>query len=198
MALSHPSGISSSWFIPHACLSLATPGPEFIIGLCIWLDVSFFPLSPLCTCLSTIDNIGGHLLCCSQGPKRIRRHNALVNVINNAFHKIILESSGALHDLGSRPSASCAGMAAVAGEVAKDEKHLAAVEKVGSDFIPLVVESFGVWTPFALKMQHLIADRTTPQSGVPRKLARKNLLQQLSVQLWMSNSKMILHYWARP
>ena len=40
-------------------------------------------------------------------------------------------------------------MAAVAGEVAKDGKHLAAVEtKVGSDFVPLVVESFGVWTPF--------------------------------------------------
>jgi len=52
-------------------------------------------------------------------------------------------------------SASCAGVAAVAGEVAKDEKHLAAVEKVGSDFIPLVVESFGVWTPFALKMLYL-------------------------------------------
>ena len=42
-------------------------------------------------------------------------------------------------------------VAAAAGEVAKDEKHLAAVEKVGSDFIPLVVKTFGVWTPFALK-----------------------------------------------
>jgi len=93
-------------------------------------------------------------------------------------------------------SASCAGVAAVAGEVSKGKKYLAAVEKFGSDFIPLVVESFGVWTPFALKMLHLIADRTTPQSGVPRKLARKSFLQQLSVQLWMSNSKMILHYWA--
>jgi len=29
--------------------------------------------------------------------------------------------------------------------------NLAAVEKVGSDFIPLVVKCFGVWTPFALK-----------------------------------------------
>jgi len=38
-------------------------------------------------------------------------------------------------------SASCAGMAAAAEEVAKDGKHLAAVE---SDFIP---ECFGVWTP---------------------------------------------------
>jgi len=35
--------------------------------------------------------------------------------------------------------------AAAAGEVVvKDEKYLAAVEKVGSDFIPLVVETFGV------------------------------------------------------
>ena len=30
-----------------------------------------------------------------------------------------------------------------AGELAKDEKHLAAVEKVGADFIPLAVETFG-------------------------------------------------------
>ena len=34
-------------------------------------------------------------------------------------------------------------MAAAAGEVAKDAKHLAAVENVGGDFIPLVVESCG-------------------------------------------------------
>ena len=43
-------------------------------------------------------------------------------------------------------SASCAGVSATAGEVAKDKKHLAAVEKIGSDFVPLVVECFGVWT----------------------------------------------------
>ena len=75
-------------------------------------------------------------------------------------------------------------MAAAVGEVAKDEEHLAAVEKAGSDFIPLVVETFGVWTPFALKTLQNIADRTTPCSGVPWKVARKNLLQQLPVQLW--------------
>jgi len=68
-------------------------------------------------------------------------------------------------------SASCAGVAAAAGEVAKDEKHLAAVEKVGSDFIPLVVETLGVWTPFALKMLYVVTDRSTPRSGVPHKLA---------------------------
>jgi len=46
-------------------------------------------------------------------------------------------------------------VAAAAGEVAKDKKHLAAVKKVGSEFIPLVVETFGVWTPFALKQLQL-------------------------------------------
>ena len=162
---------------------------------------------------------------------RIRRHDALVNIIYNALsqdHPGVLKEQRASYDDGLRPGnvfhpdfqhgrpayfdvsircttqpafisscASCAGVAAAAaGEVAKDEKHLAAVEKVGSDFIPLVVETFGVWTPFALKTLQSIADRTTPRSGVPRKVARKNLLQQLFVQLWSNNAKMILRYWA--
>ena len=54
---------SSGWLkaIPRV-RGLAIPGPEFVIGLRIWLGVSLFPLSPLCTCLSTIDNYGDHLL----------------------------------------------------------------------------------------------------------------------------------------
>ena len=62
--------------------------------------------------------------------------------------------------------------------VDKDEKHLAAVEKVGSDFIPLVGDI----------CSEIIDDHTTPLSGLPRKAARKNLLQQLSVQLWTNNA----------
>ena len=69
-------------------------------------------------------------------------------------------------------------MAAAAGEVAKDVKHLAIVEKAGGDFIPLVVESFWVWTPFALSVLNSIADRTTTCSGISPKVARRNLLQQ--------------------
>ena len=42
-------------------------------------------------------------------------------------------------------STSCAGVVAAAGELAKDEKHLAAVMKVGADFIPLVVV---IWFAF--------------------------------------------------
>ena len=187
-ALSHPSGTSSGWLkaIPRVSLGLAIRGPEFVIGLRIWLGVSLFLLSPLCTCLSTIDNYGDHLLGCSQGPMRIRRHDALVNIIYNAVsqdHPGVLKEQRASYDDGLRPGDvfhpdfqhgrpayfdvsircttqpafisscdSCAGVAAAAaaaGEVAKDKKHLAAVEKVGSDFIPLVVETFGVWTPFA-------------------------------------------------
>ena len=230
-ALSHPSGTSSSWLkaIPQVSLDLAIPGPEFVIGLHIWLGVSLFPLSPLCICLSTIDNYGYHLLGCSQGPMKIRPHDSLVNIIYNALsqnHPGVLRKQRASYYDGLRPGnifhpdfqhghpayfnvsiccttqpafiscASCTGVAAAAVEVAKVDKHLAAVEKVGSDFFPLVVETFGVWTSFALKALQNIADRTTPHSSVPQKVAKKNLLQQLSVQLWSNNAKMILRYWA--
>ena len=66
--------------------------------------------------------------------------------------------------------------------------------EVGSDFIPLVAKCFGVWTPFALKTLSVIAHYTTPHNA---KLARKNLLQQLSVALWLNNVRMILYYWAQ-
>jgi len=51
-------------------------------------------------------------------------------------------------------SASCSGVAAAVEEVAKDdhEKHLVTVEKVGADFVLLVVEWLGVWTHFTLKI----------------------------------------------
>jgi len=52
-ALSHPSGMSIGGLkaISPLSLDLAIPGPEFVIGLCIWLDVSLFPLSHMCTVL---------------------------------------------------------------------------------------------------------------------------------------------------
>ena len=86
-ALAHLSGTSSGWLkaVPQACLGLAIPGPEFIIGLRLWLGVSLFPVSPLCTCLSTIDSFSDHLLGCSHGPMRICCHNGLVNIIYNAL-----------------------------------------------------------------------------------------------------------------
>ena len=66
-------------------------------------------------------------------------------------------------------------MAAVAGEVAEDVKHL---EKAGGNFTPLVVKCFEAWTPFALSILYSIADRITTCSGISHKVARRNLLQQ--------------------
>ena len=44
-------------------------------------------------------------------------------------------------------SSSSAGVAAAAGELVKDQRYLDAVEEAGCDFVPLVVETFGVWSP---------------------------------------------------
>ena len=66
----------------------------------------------------------------------------------------------------------------------------------GGDFIPLVCESFSVWSPFALSTLFTIADHTTIKNGLSQKLARRQLLQRLSVTLWKYNAKMILRYYA--
>ena len=50
-----------------------------------WLGVSLFPSSPLCTCLSSIDCFGDHLLGCSHGPMKICRHDALVSILHHAL-----------------------------------------------------------------------------------------------------------------
>ena len=47
--------------------------------------------------------------------------------------------------------------AAAAGEEAKDNRYLDSVTNDGGDFIPLVCESFGVWSPFALSTPFTIA-----------------------------------------
>ena len=91
---------------------------------------------------------------------------------------------------------SCTGVAAAIGKLAKDQRHQDAVEEVGCDFVLLVVETFGVWSPFALQTLRTITERTTARSGASTKQACKHLLQQLSVSLWTNNARMILRYWA--
>ena len=66
-------------------------------------------------------------------------------------------------------SSSCAGVAAAAGELAKDQRHQDAVEEAGCDFVPLVVETFGVWSPFVLQTLRTIAECTTARSGASTK-----------------------------
>ena len=87
-----------------------------------------------------------------------------------------------------------AGAAAIAGEMEKDQKHAANVERIGGRFHPLVMETLGVWTASNLSTLHAIAARTTVRNGLTVKQATSNLLQQLSVKCWSYNAKMLLQY----
>ena len=93
-------------------------------------------------------------------------------------------------------AASQAGVAAVAGEQAKDDHYLETISDHGGEFIPQVCESFGVWTPFVLSTLFIITDRTAIQSGAYRKLAWKQLIERLSVTLW--KYMIMRHYALRP
>ena len=228
-ALSHSSRTSSGWFkaIPQSSLGLAIHG---LVGLRLWLEIPLFPVPPLCVCLAPIDCFGDHLLECSHGPMRIRRHDTLVDIVHHALsqsHPGVLKEQRAscedqscpgdvyhpdfqcvrpaFFDLSVRSTtqlsfisfaSTCAEIAAAVGELAKEIRHQDAVEETGCDFIPLMVETFGVWSPFALRTLHKIADHTTARSEASPNLARKHLLQQLSVSLWTNNARMILRYWA--
>ena len=155
-AVAHSSGVSSGWLkaIPQPTLGLAFSPNEFVMAVRLWLGVPLFPLLPLCTCLSVIDQFGDHLLGCSHGPLHIQRHDALVSIVHYAllqdhpgvlreqsiasdqshpgdiYHPDFTLGRPAYFDLSVRcttqPSfisaaASKAGVAAAAGEEAKDD-----------------------------------------------------------------------------
>ena len=63
-AVAYSSGVSSGWLkaIPQPTLGLAFSPHEFVIAVRLWLGVPLFPLLPLCTCLSVINQFGDHLL----------------------------------------------------------------------------------------------------------------------------------------
>ena len=88
-------------------------------------------------------------------------------------------------------SAVSAGIAASRGEVEKDAHHEEAVASAGGIFIPLAVETLGLWSPASLKILRKIAVRTTNRSGAA--LASRHFIEQLSICLWRSNSHMFLH-----
>ena len=232
LAASDSTGCSSAWLkaIPNPSLGLAMPVTEFVVAVRIWLGIPLFPTAQLCSCSSLIDSYGDHLLGCSYGPLRIRRHDALTRIL---FHSMLLDNSGVLReqrvsgDNQSRPgdlyhpdfyqgcpaffdvsvrntlspsyisqASVSAGAAAAAGEALKDKQHEANVVAAGGQFYPLIVETFGVWTPFAQETLKDIARRTTARNGLSPKKAFKNLIQQLSVCLWKYNAKTVLRYWA--
>ncbi len=87
-----------------------------------------------------------------------------------------------------------AGSVGLEAEMRKDDKHAANVGGVGGVFVPLVVETLGVWTPSALKVLRRVAARTTVNSGLDTRVAARYLLQSLSCKLWAYNAKLLLHF----
>ena len=63
----------------------------------------------------------------------------------------------------------------------------------GGIFIPLAVESLGLWSPASLNILRDIAVRTTNRSGASATVAFHHFVEQLSVCLWRHNSHMFLH-----
>ena len=80
-------------------------------------------------------------------------------------------------------SAHCAGAAAAAGEIEKDDRHMANVEVAGGLFYPLVVESYCTWSSNSLQILKTIARRSSLRSGV---------FGRLSLRLWQYNARMVL------
>ena len=66
-------------------------GSEFNIALRICLGIPLIPPSSslICPCTQCIDQYGDHLLGCSCGPYRIRRHDALRDII---YHTLKLDN----------------------------------------------------------------------------------------------------------
>ena len=79
-----------------------------------------------------------------------------------------------------------------AGEVEKDARHEEDVVAMGGLFFPLVVETLGLWTPSSRQTIKLIALKVASISGIQLSVALKNLIQQLSIRLWIYNARMLL------
>ena len=211
--------------IPNPSLGLAMPVTEFVVAVLIWLGIPLFPTAQLCSCSSSIDSYGDHLLGCPYGPLRICRHDALTRIL---FYSMLLDNPGVLLEqrvlviISPNPlictiliSAKVvqlslmflyvtlspsfiflAFVSAAAGEALKDKQHEANVVAAGGQFYPLIVETFVVWTPFARKTLKHIARRNTARNRLLPKKAFRNFIQQLSICLWKYHAKTVLCYWA--
>ena len=221
---------ASAWLraIPSVPLGLTMSRQEFVCSLWYWLGIPVFAAtdSTRCSCGTVVDCFGDHLLSCGHGPMRIRRHDALCDVI---YHALLQDNSGCRREqrcgsgrdrpgdvyhpdfLFGKPayfdvtvrnplqnsllsqSAVTAGVAASRGEMEKDAHHEEAVLGAGGIFIPLAVESLGLWSPASLNTLRDIAVRATNRSGASATVAFHHFMEQLSVCLWRHNSHMFLH-----
>ena len=89
LAVLDTSGFACAWLqaLPSPKLGLTLPPAEFVVALRLWLGIPVLPEEDptLCSYHQLIDCFGDHLIGCSHGPLRIRRHNALCDIIYYAL-----------------------------------------------------------------------------------------------------------------
>ena len=73
------------------------------------------------------------------------------------------------------------GSAAEAGEIEKDSRHDSDVSSCGG--YPLVIETFGIWSPQSLETLKIIARKCSIMSSISISKATSNLHELLSVRL---------------
>ena len=84
-AISHHS-CASAWLraIPSEPLSLTLSEQEFVVALWYWLGIPLacqFHVSARCSCGVVLDGHGDYILGCGDGPLRIRRHDAICDLL---------------------------------------------------------------------------------------------------------------------
>ena len=140
-----------------------------------------------------VDNGGAHREQCCSSESSDRP--------GDVFRPHFLQGKAAYFDMSVRNSfssqfvTSCAaeaGAAAVAGEIQKVPHYDLDVTVAGGVFYPILVETFGTWTPYSLEIIKIIARKTSLLNKLTVSKAVCNIHEQFSVCLWQYNARMIL------
>ena len=183
-----------------------------------------FLISTLTTlCVPGIDYCGDHLLEYAHGTMCIRQYDT--TLVDIAYHALSQSHPGSrefhscpgdvyhpdfhhgrptyfdisvcstTQDSPISSSSSCAGVAAAAEELAKDERHQDVVDEAGCDFFPLLLKCLacGLHSLFRFCTPLLI----TPQLEVVLLLdwLVRTLFSSFQCSLWLNNARMILKCW---
>ena len=79
------------------------------------------------------------------------------------------------------------------GELQKDKKHRQEVEQM-EIFVPPVIETLGLWTPYACHVLKSTAAESTLQEGLPQYHCLSKPVIEISVKLFSFNAKMVLSF----
>ena len=99
---------AGSWIraTPSSVFGLTMSPQEFVICVHLWLGISLFPPPPSssrCFCGSILDCHGDHVLGCHSGSTRIKRHDALCDIIFHCLQANNCREQRCCSDNQSRP-----------------------------------------------------------------------------------------------